>query len=71
MPRLTKSKQVQVTDSLVEFCDDIEATGGIRPNPEDPGSGQVVPVADDEWVDLADTYRKACRALGRKPKVEG
>jgi hypothetical protein len=28
MPRLTKSKQVQVTDSLVEFCDDIEATGG-------------------------------------------
>ena len=70
MPRLAKSKQAQVKEALVDFCDDIDAAGGIRPNPEDPGSGQVVPVADDEWIDLADTYLRACRALGRKPKYE-
>ena len=69
MPRLTKSKQVQVRDSLVEFCDDIEATGGISPNPV--GDGTSILACDDEWVDLAETYLKACRALGRKPKYEG
>ena len=65
MPKLKPSKRIQVHDALVEFCDDIDQTGGIR-----PVKGTYVPAADDQWVDLAETYLKACKALGRKPKYD-
>jgi hypothetical protein len=58
--------QDKIREALEEFCHDIEQTGGIIPNPE--GDATFVPDADHEWVDLADTYVKACRALGRSPK---
>jgi hypothetical protein len=51
---------------LKEFCDDIDATGGVLFN------GLVYrPVGDEEWTDLAATYMRACELLGREPKVNG
>jgi len=58
----------RVKDALVEFCEDIELTGGIEPYYDDK-DGMYAPVADSEWIDLAETYLKACEALGRKPKI--
>jgi len=28
----------------------------------------MVPLADEDWVDLGAAYMNACKALGRKPK---
>jgi hypothetical protein len=69
--KITPSKRVQVKDALVEFCKDIEQTGGIEPYFEDGREGMYCPVADNDWIDLAETYRKACKALGRKPMIVG
>jgi ribosomal protein L11 methyltransferase len=41
----------QVKEALAEFCDDIEATGGIKPYFEDKDD-TYVPVADEDWVRL-------------------
>jgi hypothetical protein len=56
---------VRHTAALNDFCRTVEATGGVVE--VDTG---FEPVADREWYDLADSYIKACDALGRKPKVE-
>jgi hypothetical protein len=61
MPKAPTAEEV-----LAEFVRDIDDTGGIRPNRE----GLWYPVADEDWIDLAETYRKACQVLGRKPKTE-
>lgn len=50
--------------ALLEFIEAIEATGGVRRDPE----GFYAPVADEEWTDLGEAYLTACAALGRKPK---
>lgn len=63
-----KQPETKIREALEEFCHDIEQTGGIIPNPDSGGDGTFVPDADRDWVDLADTYVKACRALGREPK---
>ena len=68
--KINPSPRVQVKDALVEFCKDIEQTGGIEPYYEDK-EGTYAPVADNEWIDLAETYLKACKALGRKPMIVG
>lgn len=47
MARLRPSKRVQMRQVLEEFCRDVEAAGGIAPNPD--GDGTYVPVADEEW----------------------
>jgi hypothetical protein len=58
----------------------IEATGGcIRPGPVTarlPGDELVefdevrpVPAGDPGWLDLADVYLQACRAMGREPRI--
>lgn len=51
---------------LLEFCQDIEATGGVVENK----SGFLGPVADPDWSDLGHTYSRVCRFLGREPKVK-
>lgn len=50
---------------LAEFCDDVEAVGGIV---KLRGGWNALAV-DEEWVDLAETYVKACRVLKRNPVV--
>ena len=50
------------TDLLKEFCDDVDATGGVTRN--DDG---VATLMCDAWPDLAAVYLKACRLLGRAP----
>jgi hypothetical protein len=54
--------------ALMDFTSTIEVTGGLTEDPE--GSGNFVPVADDTWVDLGESYLLACTALSRKPKIE-
>ncbi len=49
--------------ALDEFCANIDATGGLTRGEE----GLPVPCGDPEWLDMADTYLKACAALGRTP----
>jgi len=67
MAKLKPPKRVKVKDALVEFCDDIDQAGGLVLH----GEGQhYVPAASDDWIDLGTTYLKACKALGRKPKID-
>jgi len=56
-------------EALNKFIDTIEATGGVMNIAEDD-SPYLVPVADEEWADLADAYLAACKALDRSPKIE-
>ena len=39
---------------LKEFVSTIDVTGGVMVEPEDENG--FVPVADEEWVDLAEAY---------------
>lgn len=50
------------------FVQTINATGGLT-HGENPG--ELVPVADEEWLDLADAYLAACEALGVEPVTPG
>lgn len=50
-----------LVEALKSFCDTVEQTGGLVPDPE--GSGRPVPAASDDWVDLAAAYEQAARAL--------
>lgn len=50
---------------LLEFIKDIEASGGITINDD----GVDVLVCDPGWVDLAITYRNACKLMNREPMV--
>lgn len=50
---------------LEEFVNDIELTGGVFKDK----NGWYTLVADPDWIDLAETYVKACRVLGRKPAL--
>ncbi len=52
---------------LLSFINDIQYTGGVKPD----GNGCWSVIADEEWTDLGDTYVRACKALGREPKVVG
>ena len=46
--------------ALRAFIAAIEVTGGVITD----GRGFLVPVADDEWIDLGEAYAQACAALG-------
>lgn len=59
--------QDALQEACEKFCETIEATGGLADL--GPGTGGLVPAADDEWGDLADAYLCACKALGREPKI--
>lgn len=50
---------------LLEFIKDINDTGGITVGSD----GSEGLVADPDWYDLAQTYRKACAAMEVEPKV--
>lgn len=52
--------------ALRALIDTIEATGGLMRDPK----GTLVPVADDDWSDLASVYLDACEAMGITPKIE-
>jgi len=58
-------KKSDLEDILKRFCEDIEVTGGVVKLDD----GNHALATDEDWIDLADTYLKACRALGREPKV--
>lgn len=55
----------KIAKALEEFVDDINVTGGVVEDEE----GLICPVGDPEWIDLGETYMKACEALDREPKV--
>ena len=48
-------------EALKSFCDTVEQTGGLIPDPG--GSGLPVPAASDDWIDLGEAYEQAVRAL--------
>ncbi len=52
------------TAALLALVETIDATGGVVYDGRNHG-----PIADEDWIDLADAYLKACHALGREPKV--
>ena len=68
--RLLKDAQKRVveleasTAKLHEFCDLIDQTGGLVQDPLE--SGNWVPVADPEWVDLGIFYVEVCKMLERQ-----
>jgi len=51
---------------LRDFVETIEAAGGCFRNDE----GTFAPAGDPNWTDLADSYIKACAALGRRPVID-
>ena len=54
-------------NTVLEILGDLDDTGGLeRPD----GRETKGLVADPQWSDLADSYRKLCSALGLKPLVE-
>lgn len=52
--------------ALQYFVENIDVTGGIS---EDE-SGSSYPEGDPDWLDLADTYLKACKELGVEPYIQ-
>ena len=48
---------------LLDFVRTVDATGGVFR--EDPG-GCHAPLADPEWIDLAEAYVAACTVLKRQ-----
>lgn len=59
----TSTKKLK--DALKMFCEDIDSTGGVAMN----AKGYYYPLGDPDWLNIADSYIQACRALGRKPFV--
>jgi hypothetical protein len=51
--------------ALREFVHTIDATGGVLRLP----SGHVAPAADEDWIDLGESYLKACCVLKRLPMI--
>ena len=52
-------------EALHDFIETIEATGGCvrdEGNTGRPGRGP-------DWLDLADVYLRACKVLGREPRI--
>jgi hypothetical protein len=80
-PAITDDREAQdaaMRSALEAFIGTIEATGGcLRPGTVTTGPGgeevidfedsRPVPAGDESWLDLADAYLLACRALGREP----
>ena len=56
---------VKLRSALSEFVATIDATGGLVRLAD----GDLRPVGDPQWGDLARAYRIACDALGREPCV--
>jgi len=55
--------------ALSALIETVEATGGLtNVGPDERPS--LAPAADDDWLDLADAYLLACKALNRLPKID-
>lgn len=64
---MRQQKNGFIKPALVALVRTVELTGGIFFNKE---SQQWALVEDRDWGDMADAYRLACAAMGRKPKVK-
>jgi hypothetical protein len=53
--------------ALTALVSTIDATGGVLVDE----NGAAAPCGDEDWLDLADAYLKACAALGRAPLIGG
>lgn len=53
--------------ALQAFISTIEDTGGVK---DIDGRGTLVPVADEDWIDLGSAYQEACVALGLDVNIE-
>jgi len=68
--KASKSSAETMRAVLPEFCNDIEAVGGVvKTTGQNYSHGNYTLAYDKDWVDLAETYVKACHALGRNPMV--
>lgn len=65
LTQLSEGKSIALSP-LETFIQTIEATGGISENED----GTFSPLADPDWIDLADAYLLACDQLKRPPKIE-
>ena len=63
----TKVKQLEA--ALKDFCKTVEEQGGVEVDLSD-NKDLYLPFGDEDWTDLCASYIKACKALGRKPKIE-
>jgi hypothetical protein len=63
--RLRATTNDPAVPALMRFIDTLELNGGVFPD----GQGEFAPVADPEWMDLADAYFMACQALGLTPCI--
>lgn len=50
---------------LQELIDIINDTGGLVYDEDE----NLVPAADREWIDLAETYLSACQVMNREPQM--
>lgn len=57
---MSENELKAVVEALV---DTVELKGGVFKTPYD----DYAPVADPDWLDLADVYLEACHALNRSP----
>lgn len=64
MKRKSMSEALRKT-ALGQFISTIENTGGVR---KPPGES-AAPVADEDWIDLGETYLQACAEVGRRPMI--
>jgi hypothetical protein len=53
---------------LEDLVRTIEATGGLV-QADDGDPGVLAPAGDPTWIDLGDTYLKACEVLQREPVI--
>lgn len=60
-----KRTKVRMVELLLEFCQDIEQTGGVYLT----NKGLHAPVADPEWTDIGDLYVKVCIEFDHRPKI--
>ncbi len=61
----TDGRPDAVREALHGFIETIEAVGGCLRD----GGDTVAPAGDPDWLDLADVYLRACRAMGREPRI--
>ncbi len=61
----TGPNPARMEEVLNELIKDIENTDGVLRL----ANGLHVPLADEDWVDLGETYMNACDVLGKTPVV--
>ena len=62
--KATATDAAKIKAALLQFVDCIAVTGGVKRDEK----GYMVPVFDEEFIDLGEAYMAAALALGREPK---